>query len=694
MVRRGQGAFEYILVLGGVLLIVMVSMLLLRSTVSSSGSQVNQSFLTYSQSADLANFWAAGRGSAVSFSDAKSGGVVTSIPVGSAFYFFNDGNEPHSYELFSTTGATLQEGTVQPLDGTGYSFSSPGDYNYSWDNGANNSIDVDEGAPTPTPTPTPPPEASFSCGDNVTQSATLANDVTGCNSNGLVIAADNVVLDCNGHSIQGWGDYGIYVQSADNVVVRNCVVSEFMTGIYGESSNNLFLQDNQVSLSNVEGVRLLSSNGLVLDCGGRSISSVNWGLYVDGGSDAQVSDCTITGGGGPAGIYANNFDGLSVQGCTVANPGGYAIDLLGTRDVLIKDSTLSDGAGFQATSCENVTLQNTDVRSPTFYAAFLQGCSQCSVLEGRLESSSGVYMSASPGNVFFGNEFVTVPGGSPQFYFETSPSLNFSSNTLDQVTYGFGLYGMPNAVVSKNTIGNPTQYDAWYVDNSPNSVISENSAVGLSQIYVTSSNGLQLLSNDFSSSPSGLYYSGANYSVVSGNNFSRSLNAWIEYSWYLAVSNNQFDRLTQTGGDAAAFFRVYHGVVSSNNFSQGTGIRVYSFENVTAFDNDASYSRDAALGFNNDLGTGSNFTGNNCSFATRASFLDASSALFENNDFSNLPGDQPFSAAHTNSYKNNNFCNTAYDGTACIAQIDLGGNKYSGTELVPGFCGFAKNPCP
>jgi hypothetical protein len=45
-----------------------------------------------------------------------------------------------------------------------------------------------------------------SCAETITSDATLDSDLVGCPSNGIVIGADNVTLDLNGHTIAGNGD--------------------------------------------------------------------------------------------------------------------------------------------------------------------------------------------------------------------------------------------------------------------------------------------------------------------------------------------------------------------------------------------------------------------------------------------------------------------------------------------------------
>jgi large repetitive protein len=50
------------------------------------------------------------------------------------------------------------------------------------------------------------PPVTVSCGQTLTQSVKLANDLSNCPNNGLVIGADNITVDLNGHTIDGDGE--------------------------------------------------------------------------------------------------------------------------------------------------------------------------------------------------------------------------------------------------------------------------------------------------------------------------------------------------------------------------------------------------------------------------------------------------------------------------------------------------------
>ena len=45
-----------------------------------------------------------------------------------------------------------------------------------------------------------------SCGDTITADTTLDSDLLDCPNNGIVIGADDVTLDLNGHTVAGDGD--------------------------------------------------------------------------------------------------------------------------------------------------------------------------------------------------------------------------------------------------------------------------------------------------------------------------------------------------------------------------------------------------------------------------------------------------------------------------------------------------------
>jgi parallel beta-helix repeat protein len=90
----------------------------------------------------------------------------------------------------------------------------------------------------------PSSASHVSCGDMITADTTLDSDLTGCPSNGIVIGADDITLDLNGHTIAGDGepvrrcprrefcDTGVVNDGHDGVTVRGGSVREFCAGVF------------------------------------------------------------------------------------------------------------------------------------------------------------------------------------------------------------------------------------------------------------------------------------------------------------------------------------------------------------------------------------------------------------------------------------------------------------------------------
>lgn len=109
------------------------------------------------------------------------------------------------------------------------------------------------------------------CGDTLVESQTMWYDLNDCSGCGLIIGADSLTLDGNGHLIDGdslgSSEYGIYLDNKKRVTIKNCNVQQFSyAGIYlCNYSNNNTLLDNTANNKNGRGIYLFNnSNGNVL----------------------------------------------------------------------------------------------------------------------------------------------------------------------------------------------------------------------------------------------------------------------------------------------------------------------------------------------------------------------------------------------------------------------------------------------
>jgi parallel beta-helix repeat protein len=96
----------------------------------------------------------------------------------------------------------------------------------------------------------------------ITESTTLMADQT----LGLVIERDDIILDCNGHTIAGQGrGAGIELKVRRGVTVRNCVVTNFANGFNLEDATLNVFGGNIARGNGNDGLHIVRSTGNVFD---------------------------------------------------------------------------------------------------------------------------------------------------------------------------------------------------------------------------------------------------------------------------------------------------------------------------------------------------------------------------------------------------------------------------------------------
>ncbi len=130
------------------------------------------------------------------------------------------------------------------------------------------------------------------------------------NHNGEIdIGADNVILDCAGHSVTGKGSgTGINVDGRTGVTVRRCHVSGFELGVVLSSSSSNIIDGNWVQ-----------ENGLP---GGLSI-----GILLTGSPDNKISNNAVTGNGADGIAIGSSSDGNTISDNNVTGNGIHGISL-------------------------------------------------------------------------------------------------------------------------------------------------------------------------------------------------------------------------------------------------------------------------------------------------------------------------------------------------------------------------------
>ena len=162
--------------------------------------------------------------------------------------------------------------------------------------------------------------AAVSCGDVVTADVLVENDLAGCPENGLVIAASDVAVDLNGHTVSGTGaGTGILVAAPEgeaigNVEITNGAVRGFDTGVGFEGdrrgairgvrvhaltisrnasgisaftfANELELRDNRVTANSGHGIQTGDDT-----CAASTSSATAWRATAGKGSGSERIPC-------------------------------------------------------------------------------------------------------------------------------------------------------------------------------------------------------------------------------------------------------------------------------------------------------------------------------------------------------------------------------------------------------------------
>jgi parallel beta-helix repeat protein len=270
------------------------------------------------------------------------------------------------------------------------------------------------------------------CGDIITQDTVLDHDLLNCSGNGLVIGADNITLDGNGHTISGTlaeETYGIYSNGKSGITIRNCIITNFDLGIRFDSVSNSTIANNLI-MNNTDGAFLYDSSNNVFHSNTVS-DNKNSGLFVY--------------------VYSNNN---TLFNNTMSDNGENGLEMLASYFNTIYNNTVSnDVEGFHlSTAASNNTFFNnsaTNNRDDGFH-----------LYSGAYYNT--IYDNVVNNNTNFGFDLYSACYNA--FYNNT-----ISNNGLD----GFELYSVYNDTFHDNTINNNSR-DGFWLHNCEDNIVYSN----------------------------------------------------------------------------------------------------------------------------------------------------------------------------------------------------------------------------
>jgi hypothetical protein len=150
------------------------------------------------------------------------------------------------------------------------------------------------------------------CGDTITTDTTLDSDLVNCPNNGIVIGADNITLDLNGHIIDG-----------DATPVDPCPEGETC----------------DVGVDNSAG-----HSGVTIE--GGSVQQFSLGILVAGGAAHNRLDQLAVSDTSDVGIVVADSTGSVIQKTSMSDPGVNGLVLVDSQHALVARNSVSGSTGY------------------------------------------------------------------------------------------------------------------------------------------------------------------------------------------------------------------------------------------------------------------------------------------------------------------------------------------------------------
>ena len=274
--------------------------------------------------------------------------------------------------------------------------------------------------PDPVQAPRQPVPAVLACGDEVTLSTLLMNDLTNCLGDGLRVTEPLVVLDLNGHTVDGIGlAVGVRVDGVDDVVVRNGTIADFDHGVQlAPGTTRGVVEFLTLTANQVSGIDLRDADG---PAGGNTVrqntlSGNGLGIaLLDGTSNAAVHANTVLENAGE-GLVLHGSDRNLVEGNQFTGGSDRAVELLASSDNVLRANSITgsgDGGIDVVLGSHRNTLEDNRL-SETGDSGILVSESDGNVLEDNSAhgmSDNGIVLSTVSGTTVRGNDVRFNPTG-------------------------------------------------------------------------------------------------------------------------------------------------------------------------------------------------------------------------------------------------------------------------------------------
>ena len=308
------------------------------------------------------------------------------------------------------------------------------------------------------------------CGQTLTQSVKLTKDLVNCPGNGLVIGADGITVDLNGHTIDGLVtqtdcpqgppepgagilNYGAY----DGVTIKNGTVQQFNNGVSGGSDTN-GMSDSRVHHLTVRDNRF---GGISLGSGGPAATTANnridhnlvsrascgAGIDLNTGQANHITDNRVKDSGGIVVCCGEATDGNLVARNWVSGGQGFGILVFFSGNSRVVENRLSEvdeGILISGASSHALVKDNAIVRAQGAGVVVEACCDEESDVPTDVRIIDNTFTKLADGVILFETDRPVIRGN----------SVIGAGTFGDPEAFGFGIVldGVSDALVHRNLV--------------------------------------------------------------------------------------------------------------------------------------------------------------------------------------------------------------------------------------------------
>ena len=413
----------------------------------------------------------------------------------------------------------------------------------------------------------------------------------------IIINADNVVLDCNGATINGTSGIGIFNPGFDNVTIKNGTVQNYETGILLSESDNSTVSNNTVSHSSNQGISIEGSQycdvydnrvsfsgdrGITFGGGGNNTAYNNtvynngafgaieaiysdnneiynnrvyyneWGIATNHGSGNQIYENTIYGN--ELGVYLDwpSTNNRVFNNNISSNSAGIKTNHNSTDNMIAHNVLFSNAhAGIHIETDRNtVTSNKANKNRIGIYLAYSHD-NNLTNNNASLNSFEGISLANSKNNTIANNTLL-----SNSYYgivlWDFSDENTVINNTISGGEYGICLGYSDKNIVANNTIHNSVKGIEFQQTSSNNTLESNTITLGTYGMLIGIHSGdyrfNNILSNTVIGAQCGIYLDECDDSTVFNNDVrSNDIGIYLNASTNDTLTNNTCTNNNQIG---------------------------------------------------------------------------------------------------------------------------------------------------